>query len=175
VNNGVYTDPTGTPTKDDSFDVTTAHSTDAVSTFSNIALHGDFYNGIRGNEPGGMFGPGLPGLNMALTFDDSSIDGVISAASTHHLVSPITAADYQDLGEVTNTASPAINNGVIVDLEGNSTWTVPGTSYLSKLVLGADATVTAPAGHRISMAVNGTPTQIIAGSTYTGDVELMVS
>lgn len=175
VNNGVYTDPTGAPTKVDSFDVTTAHSTDAVSTFSNITLHGDFYNGIRGNDPGGPGGPGLPGLNMALTFDNSSVDGVISAATTRHLVNPITAANYQDLGEVANTVSPVINNGVIVDLEGNSKWTVPGTSYLSKLVIGSGASVTAPQGRTVTMTVNGTPTPIQPGNTYTGDVELTVS
>jgi len=32
---------------------------------------------------------------MALTFDHASVDGVISAAGTHHLVSQITAANYQ--------------------------------------------------------------------------------
>ena len=175
VNNGVYTDPTGTPTKDASFDVTTAHTTDAVSTFSNITLHGDLYNGIRGNEPGGMFGPGLPGLNMILTFDDSSIQGVISAASTHHLVSPISSSNYQDLGEVTNTVAPVINNGVIVTLEGNSKWTVPDTSYLSKLVIGSNAIINAPDGRTVSMTVNGTPTPIVPGNTYTGNVELSVS
>ncbi len=172
VNNGVYTDPTGTPATDDSFDVTTAHSTDAVSTFSNIALRGNLYNGIRGNEAGGPGGPGLAGLNMVLTFDRASIDGVISAASTHHLVSPISAGNYQDLGEVTNAPAPVINNGVIVNLTNGSRWTVTGASYLSKLTVGAGAAVTAPAGHTLSMTVNGTPTTIVPGSTYTGAITL---
>jgi hypothetical protein len=174
VNNGVYTDPTGAPTKVASFDLATAHSTDAVSTFSNIALRGDLYNGIRGNNPGGPFGPGLAGLNMVLTFDHSSIDGVISAASTRHLVNPITAANYQDLGVVANTAAPVINNGVIVTLTNGAKWTVTGTSYLSKLSVGADASVTAPAGRTVSMTVNGNPTTIVPGGTYTGDINLTV-
>ena len=174
INTGVYTDPTGTPSPA-GYDTTTPQSGDAVATFSNIALHGDFYNGMRGNDPGGMFGPGLAGLNMDLTFDNASIDGVISTATTTHLVSPISSANYQDLGEVTNAPSPVINNGVIVDLTGHSTWTVPATSYLSSLTIGTRDAVRAPAGKTLTMTVNGTPTTITPGQTYTGDIELAVA
>jgi hypothetical protein len=174
VNDGVYTDPTTPPTAA-GYDVTQPQSGDAVSTFSHIALHGDFYNGMRGNEPGGPFGPGLLGLNMDLTFDGSSVAGVISAATTQHVVSPISSANYQDLGEVTNTASPVVNNGVIVDLEHHSSWKVTGTAYLSSLTLDAGSAVTAPAGKTVRMTVNGTPTTIAAGGSYTGDIKLTVS
>jgi hypothetical protein len=174
INTGVYTEPTGTPSPA-GYDTTEPQSGDAVATFSNIALHGDFYNGIRGNEPGGPFGPGLAGLNMDLTFDNASIDGVISAATTHHLVSPISSANYQDLGEVTNGPSPVINNGVIVALQGRSNWIVPGTSYLSSLSIGSAASVVAPAGKTLTMTVNGTPTAITPGRTYTGNIELTIS
>lgn len=174
VNDGVYTDPATAPTAD-GYDVTAPQSGDAVSTFSDIALHGDFYNGIRGDDPGGPFGPGLQGLNMDLTFDSSTVDGVISAATTKHVVSPISSANYQDLGEVTNSVSPVINNGVIVDLEKGSRWKVTGTSYLSSLALDATSAVTGPAGETVTMTVNGVPTAIIPGNTYTGNIKLTVS
>jgi hypothetical protein len=68
-----------------------------------------------------------------------------------------------------------INNGVIVDLNGHSTWTVPGTSYVSSLTIGAGAAVKAAGGKTLAMTVNGTPTTITPGQTYTGNIELAVS
>jgi hypothetical protein len=174
INTGSYSDPTGTVSSS-GYDVTRPQSTDALATFSNITLHGDFYNGIRGNEPAGMFGPGLPGLNMALTFNDASLNGVISAATTRHLVDPISSANYQDLGEVTNAVSPVVNNGVIVSLNGHSVWTVRGTSYLSSLTIGSAASIAAPTGKTLAMTINGTPTTITPGQTYAGNIELTVS
>jgi hypothetical protein len=174
VNDGVYNDPTTPPTSD-GYDVTQVQNGDAVSTFSNIALHGDFYNGIRGNDPGGPSGPGLQGLNMDLTFKRSSIAGVISAATTQHVVSTISSANYQDLGEVTNAVSPVVNNGVIVGLEDGSDWKVTGTSYVSSLRLDTGSHVTAPVGKTVTMTVNGTPTAITPGSSYTGDIKLTIS
>ena len=112
---------------------------------------------------------------MALTFDHASVDGVISAAGTHHLVSQITAANYQDLGEVTNPVSPVINNGVIVSLQNGSAWTVTETSYLSKLTVAAGASVRAPAGRTVTMTVNGTTIALVPGHTYSGNIELTVS
>jgi hypothetical protein len=161
VNTGVYHEPIGEASKAASFDVTAAHPQDATATFSDITLHGDFYNGIRG---------GATGKNMVLTFDDSRITGVISASVTRHAVDTITAADYLQLGQVTNTVHPIVNNGVIVTLNGTSRWTVAGTSYLSKLIVGTGAKVTAAPGHRVSMTVDGVPTAISPGTTYTGAI-----
>ena len=162
VNAGVYTEPTTAPTKDSSFDVTAVHSTDAVADFTDIDLSGDFYNGMR------------EGKNMALTFDGSTVRGVISASATKHNQSTITAADYRQLGVVSNTAGAVVNNGVIVDLTGRSTWTVAGTSYLSKLTIGNGSKVVAPKGKRVTMTVNGVATPLTAGS-YTGAIVLTVS
>ena len=168
ANTGVYTQPTGTPAST-GYDTTTAQSGDAVATFTDTKLTGDFYNGVRGDQNG------LSGLNMDLTFDSSQIDGAISAATTVHDVSPISASNYEDLGHVTNTPSAAINNGVIVNLEGQSTWKVASTSYLSSLTVGNFASVIGAGGKSLTMTVNGTPTTIQPGQTYTGDIELSVS
>jgi hypothetical protein len=165
LNTGVYHEPTGDPVKVPAFDVTTAHADDAAATFTDIALRGDFYNGIRGNNPPGPFGmPGLGGKNLVLNFDGSRIAGVLSASRARHHVDTITSADYLQLGEVTNTPSPVVNNGVIVNLDGGSTWQVAGTSYLSSLTVSADSRV------RGTMTVDGVATPIVPGHTYTGTI-----
>ena len=50
-NAGVYTQPTGEPAKDPTFDVTVAHATDSVLSFTDIDLTGNFYNGLAGGRP----------------------------------------------------------------------------------------------------------------------------
>lgn len=162
VNAGVYTEPSGLPVKDSSFDVTAVHSSDAVATFSQIALTGNFFNGMRGD------------MNMVLTLNKARLTGVISASLARHAVSTITSANYQQLGEVSNTPSPVINNGVIVTLNAGSRWTVTGTSYLSKLVLAPGATLTAPPGYTLTLTVDGVARPIVAGQSYSGNIVLTV-
>jgi len=159
---GGYTDPTGDPVKDDTFDTTIAHSTDAVSIFTDIQLQGDFYNSMRND------------MNLAVTFVRSQVEGVITASSARHYVNPVTAEFYQQLGLVNNTAGPSVNNGVIVNLDDVSTWTVTGTSYLTSLTVDIGATVTAPTGSTLVMTVDGTVTNITAGNSYYGAIVLSV-
>ncbi|WP_151728673.1 hypothetical protein [Thermogemmatispora aurantia] len=162
VNASVYTEPSGLPVKDSSFDVTAVHSSDAVATFSQIALTGNFFNGMRGN------------MNMVLTFNQARLTGVISTSLARHAVSTIASASYQQLGEVSNTPSPVVNNGVSVTLNAGSCWTVTGTSYLSKLVLAPGATLTAPPGHTLTLTVDGVARPIVAGQSYSGNIVLTV-
>ncbi|MER7184653.1 hypothetical protein ABT404_35200 [Streptomyces hyaluromycini] len=163
MNVGVYTEPTTDPTKNSSFDVTAVHAADGAATFSSIRLRGDFYNGMRN------------GKNMVLTFEDSSVEGVISATKAKHRVSSIDSSTFYELGIVTNTAQAAVNNGVVVKLDSGSTWTVTGTSYLTSLTLAADAAVNAPRGKAVKLTVDGTETAITAGSTYSGALTLTVA
>ncbi|MFF4250472.1 hypothetical protein ACFY1L_04580 [Streptomyces sp. NPDC001663] len=93
------------------------------------------------------------------------IEGVISASTSRHAIS----------NHVTNTARPAINNGVIVKLGAGSVWTVAGTSCLTKLVVDADATVQAPPGKSLSLAVDGTATALTPGSSHSGALVLTVA
>ncbi|MFF3501555.1 hypothetical protein [Streptomyces sp. NPDC003247] len=109
---------------------------------------------------------------MALTFDRASVEGVLSASVSHHAVDSISSAEYTELGHVTNTVRPVVNNGVLVTLTGGSAWTVTGTSYLSVLSLDADSTVTAPAGSTVAMTVDDEPTALTPGRTYTGAITL---
>jgi hypothetical protein len=158
LNTGVYYEPTTAATKDASFDPTAVHGTDAVASFTDIRLKGDFYNGMRG------------GLNLVLTFTRSQVEGTISATTTKHHIDTIGADQYLQLGEVTNTTAAAVNNGVIVTLATGSRWTVTGTSYLTKLTLAADATVAGTGGRQATMTVDGVTTAITAGSSYSGAI-----
>jgi hypothetical protein len=174
LNTGVY-EEFPPPVKDRSFDVTTPNKSDVIATFVNIALKGDFYNAgaRRGGLAmvGGSSGPS--GKNLVLNLQNAKIAGVVTSSTARHAKDTITAADYLLLGEVTNTPSAAINNGVIVSLTG-STWTVTGTSYLTNLTLGKDSAVVAPDGHKLTMTVDGAPREIKAG-TYKGKIVLTVS
>ncbi|MGW0712670.1 hypothetical protein ACWD4G_43215 [Streptomyces sp. NPDC002643] len=162
LNNGVYTEPTDAPTKDTAFDVTAVHPTDGAATFTSIALNGDFHNAMR------------KGKNMVLTFEDSTIRSVITSSEAKHRVTTIDASNFHELGEVTNTARATVNNGVIVHLNSGSSWTVTGTSYLTRLVLDGDASVRAPRGKSLTMTVDGVTTAVEAGRTYTGALVLTV-
>ncbi|MGW2515577.1 hypothetical protein ACWC09_00810 [Streptomyces sp. NPDC001617] len=163
MNVGVYTEPTADPTKDSSFDVTAVHTADGAATFTSIALRGDFYNGMR------------KGKNMVLTFEGSTLEGVISSTKAKHRVSSIDSSTFYELGIVTNTAQAAVNNGAIVKLNSGSTWTVTGTSYLTSLSLASDAAVKAPRGKKVTLTVDGTQTDITAGKIYTGALVLTVA
>lgn len=193
-NSNIYTEPTTPPVKAADFDVTAVNSGDAKATFSNIVLKGDFYNSAKGGAatltaaadepPAGDGGPppgggGAPGQNLVLTFDNSAVTGVISAASAHHYmlepgVFTIGADEYYKLGELTNTPGPAVNNGVIVTLKNNSKWVVTGTSYLTSLTFPGNGAISAPAGYSVSLSVDGTP-KLLKPGTYTGAVVLKVS
>jgi hypothetical protein len=176
MNNGVYTEPTGMPAKVDTHDVTVADATDAVATFANINLDGDFYNGTRGGIVAVPFGPPSDtSKDMALTFSDSRVAGLITASTAKHKISTMAEADYRDLGVVTNTPSVAINNGVIVSLTNGSKWIVSGTCYLTKLSLDASSSVIADFGRVPQMTVDGVPTKIVPGNTYSGAIVLTLS
>jgi hypothetical protein len=176
ANTGVYREPTEPPAKVAGFDLGAEHPSDIVASFRHIKLQGDFYNALRSMMLGGGFGPEGPsreppvisGANLVLNFDAVELTGVISASTAKHLKNPITAADFQMLGQVTNLVGPAINNGVIVSLH-RSTWTVTGTSYLTRLELGAGAQMRAPRGQALRMTVNGVATPLRAGS-YRGQI-----
>ena len=157
-NAGVYTQPTGEPAKDKTFDVAVAHATDSVLSFTDIDLAGNFYNGMRGN------------LNLVLKFAGSQVDSVITATLAEHNVAKITSANWWELGAVANTPQPAINNGVLVALTAGSTWTVTGTSYLTALSLDATSSVAARRGGKVTMTVDGKQTAITPGTSYTGAI-----
>jgi hypothetical protein len=189
TNTGIYDEPTGPVTPQPSHDVTSTDDTDALATFSNIDLTGDFYNAMRGDIEGG-FGPSNP-RNMALKFVNADITGEISASTAEHTLPHIEypmgwdevngssyineghTEDYKYLGVVTNTPSPAVNNGVIVSLEADSSWTLTGTCYLTSLTFDEGSVVAGVDGAEVTMTVDGVETAIAPG-TYSGAIVLSV-
>jgi hypothetical protein len=121
-----------------------------------------------------MFGIGLPAAkNLALDFVQTNVTGVISAATAKHRVPQITKYNREEIGELNLTPAPAVNNGVNVSLDGQSTWTVTGTSYLTRLTLADGAQVLAPAGKQLSVTVDGAPASLTPG-TLTGHITIQV-
>jgi hypothetical protein len=182
-NIGVYHDPAAAPEKVKDFELTAQHKSDIVARFSNITLHGNFYNAVRGQMVGGPEGGAAPdpnappakasGMNLVLNFDNSAVTGTITAARARHVKNPITPADYLMVAEVVNTPEAAVNNGVVVSLT-HSTWTVTGTSYLTSLTLANNSIVTAPQGQKLTVIVDGTAKPLQAGS-YKGAIVLEVT
>jgi len=161
--------PTAPAVKSASWDPAAVHTVDATGSFTRVDLVGDFYNGLLGGGIGN-----LQGKNLVLTFTDSTVRGVISASLAVHRESPINFANYQQLGVVTNTPQPVVNNGVLVELAGRSVWRVTGTSHLSRLTVGALARVVGPGGGAPAMTVDGVSTPITPGSTYSGAIAITV-
>ncbi|MFM2403676.1 MAG: hypothetical protein RL223_1556 [Pseudomonadota bacterium] len=176
ANLGVWREPTEPVRPVPGFDNTAEHPTDMRLRFTKTTLNGDFYNAIRARQIGGGFGPDGPspepprpyGANLLLTLQDSTLTGVVSAASARHLKAEIGPADHAWLGRVTNTVGPAINNGVIVRLQ-RSTWTVTGPSHLTVLDLADGARLQAPAGRRLRLSVDGREVPLRAGR-YAGHI-----
>lgn len=160
-----YEQPTAAAVKSTSFDPTVAHTADATGSFSHLDLAGNFFNGVLGGGIGN-----LQGQNLVLTFADTRVAGIISASRAVHLESPIGFANYDQLGVVTNTAQPVVNNGVIVTLSAGSVWTVTGTSYLSSLTVSADSSVVTVDGGTPKVTVNGTAVTVSPGSSHTGAI-----
>jgi hypothetical protein len=102
------------------------------------------------------------------------VQGVISATKAEHRVSTIDSSNFYELGQVTNTVRPAVNNGVIVQLNSGSTWTVTGTSHLTRLTVATDAALRAANGKAVTMTVDGTQGAIEAGGDYSGAIVLTV-
>lgn len=171
---GSYEDKTTAPEKDAEHDLTKAEAgSDVLAAFKDMKLEGDFFNGVRGDQTGGMFNPGKVLRNLKLTLDNTTLTGQVSASSVKH-VGKVTEANYQELGHVTNTPCAAVNNGVIVELKNASKWTVTETSYLTSLTVGEGCTLAAPAGKTLTVTVDGAETAVAAGQTYTGAIVLTV-
>ncbi len=169
-NDTTYSEPFasyGDVVKDKSHDVTADDDSNIVGNFRNLQLIGNFYNGTTGIQGDAN----SPSKNMVLHFGSTTVTGVISSTFAKHAKSTFGMADFKLVGEVTNTPSAAINNGVIVSLDSTSKWVVAGTSYLTKLVIADGASVTAPKGKTLAMTVDGVAKPIAAG-TYTGAIVL---
>lgn len=121
-----YEVPVDTTPVDDGSDPTVVADTTMRAAFSNMEVKGDIYNSRF-----------TAGQNLAVTFTNADVTGVISAGTQAHKdTSPgskITKDEYNKIGHVVVTPAEAVCNGMIVTLDKDSTWTVTGVSYLTSL------------------------------------------
>lgn len=125
-------------------------------------------------EPDDEIGDEYQGVkNLEVTLERAALTGVISAAKEHRPEGLLTISgdNHHELSNITQTAAPAINNGVIVRVDADSTWTVTGTSHITALYLTEGGAVRAPEGKTLRFTVDGTETELKAGS-YSGMLTL---
>lgn len=106
--------------------------------------------------------------NLGLTFTDVKLEGVISSATQAYRegLNYIDEVNRDELSNITQTAAPTVNNGVVLSLDASSVWTVTGTSYLSALTIADGARIIASSGKRVTFFVNGAEMEIKQGSYY---------
>jgi len=145
--------------------------TDINATFKNMTLNGDIINSMT------TLG------EVVVTLERSAITGAITTAAAEHavgkngekLVMKNETDLYYLIGEVKNTYCTTPDKyGVKVSLDGNSTWVVDKTSYLTGLTIAKGANVSAPKGYSVTMTVNGVNKAIDAGD-YKGKIVLTVT
>ena len=112
-------------------------------------------------------------MNLGVNLKNTTVTGVISSASQAYRegLYYITSENMDELANVTQTAAPAVNNGVVVTLDASSVWNVTGTSYLTALTIAEGAKVVGADGKALTMTVDGAPTAIGPG-TYCGAIVL---
>lgn len=160
--------------------------TDAVAGFKSMSINGDFYNSTTNAcvcgrvliEPGDMHGPSNPSteypINLVVSFDGVKLTGVISASTIRHAVDRITPENRIEMGQVTNTPAPVVNNGVIVTLREKTVWTVTGDCYLSSLTIEDGSAVEGADGKAVKLTVNGVLVEPAAGA-YAGDIRISLA
>jgi len=111
--------------------------------------------------------------NLGLNFVSTAITGVISSATQawREGLTEITPDSRLEGANITQTPAAPVNNGVIVNLDKDSSWTVTGTSYITSLTLASSAQVIAPGGKKLAVYVNGEETTLEAGE-YKGQITL---
>jgi hypothetical protein len=197
-----YPIPLGeTDVRDESRDLTVADpSEDVFLMVSNMDAAGDIFNATTNLKancrvkpmpfPGyseddkpdfgdlrGLVGEDLQGVkNLDVKLRSAKLSGVVSAATVAYRdgLTEIGEDEWDEIGMVTHTTSPVINNGVILDLDADSAWAVTGTSYLTSLTFAKGARITAPKGKSLTMTVDGVEAEIVPG-IYKGAITLEVA
>ena len=161
-----------------------------ATQYSTIGDMGRFHDTLVGILP--MFDPDEPPMpspvaqrhngddlmgpkNLGLTLKNVSYTGVISSATQTYRegLNLITEKNREELSNVTQTAAPPVNNGVILSMDKDSVWIVTDDSYLTSLTLETGAKIEAAPGKKLTLLVNGEET-IPAPGTYRGLISILV-
>ena len=103
----------------------------------------------------------------------SRVEGVISSAEASYRegLEIIDESNRLELGNIRQTAAPTINNGVMLHMDGESSWYVRGKSYLTELMLEEHALILPYGGKKVKMTVDGEERKILPG-LYRGKIVL---
>jgi len=154
---GSYNDPTDVKQTTDA--AARADATQRAVTVTNVTdddLRGDLFNGATVAK------------NLVVNLDGSSVTGRISTTTAVHS-GTVDEANYERIGDVTNTVSAPVNGGVIVDLADHSTWNVTGKSYVTSLTVDKTSKLNG------IVSIDGEVITPKAGVTYTGDILVSAS
>jgi hypothetical protein len=133
-------------------------SSDFKATFKNVTLKGDIINSMT------SLGDGI------IAFENASITGAITTATTALAGEKPTKEKYYLIGAVKNTyCATGDKHGIKVSLDGKSKWIVDKTSYLTELTIAKGASVSASQGSKVTMTVDDIEKPVIAG-TYKGKI-----
>lgn len=120
------------------------------------------------------FGADLQGAkNLDVVLDHVDCSGLISASIGRHASPVLTSYNYYEIGVVTNKVKEPVNNGVIVHLNNNTVWSVPGECWITGLHIDETSVLTAPEGKTLVMTVDG-ETVVVKPGTYRGKIHLEV-
>lgn len=136
--------------------------------FTDVDLNGDVYNGT------GYTANGAQTLNLSLG-KNAALTGAIASTEIQHKDKTFTyydeskgydaataAAAADKLGHVINQVHYNGENDVNVELTDNAVWTVDGTSLVTKLTIGADASIV----YDKAYDADGKEITLEAGKTY---------
>lgn len=138
---------------------------DVHASFRNAVLKGDVVNSRT--EQGGL----------DLVLENAALEGRVSSAVQSPAAGRLPSeAEFRLIGEVTNSFQPASGPfGTAVTVDGKSTWTVTGTSYLNRLNLAPGARMQAPEGYKLTVTLGGKPVDVSKTGSYQGAIEVAVT
>ena len=119
----------------------------------------------------GLRGP----KNLLVELEDVRFEGAATSAAAAYRegLTQIEEDDRLELSNITQTAAPTVNNGVVIRLDRDSTWIVTGLCYITGLSLAHGAILKAPSGKTLRMTVDGAET-VPAPGEYRGRIVLTV-
>ncbi len=111
--------------------------------------------------------------NLLIRMKASRVEGVISSAEAFYRegLEIIDESNRLELGNIKQIAAPAVNNGVILHMDKDSSWYVKGTSYLTELSLEEHALILPYGGKEVRMTVDREERKIEPG-IYKGRIVL---
>ena len=137
-------------------------SSNTTATFKNVTLNGDIVTSMTGQS------------DVVVNFEKATITGAITTATAVPVGTP-SYEKYYLIGEVKQTYCATDDKyGIKVSLDGNSSWVVDKTSYLTGLTVARGGAITAPKGYSVTMTVDGVKKTIGAGE-YKGKIVLTVT